>query len=479
MAYKIFMPRLLILLLCCGQLAQAVSPNISNAPESMAQGILEDKWLTPEQKQFLYLENFANDLLDPALRRDASGRHVVSPKFDLQYFIVPLDLVNEYKVEKILDPRIKDALIFMKDGRQYLKWPIHPEDRKYYLGIKELLKAHGLSEQESTPVTENPLDPNGIDSYLTASRSMVLRSRKNGLAFSLKGSTNYIGGKEDIRSFFPKIMTGQEAENIIRANKYVYDFMPKNGLKNLILQQEPLAFVIKKIGKFDSTGIVIRDLGDLGEGPQDGHRVGEKFSYVPGFSIIQSKNLPALKALVADSLGKKPEDISNEDLSNFVTKHYALPAGLALGELLAYFGIYMVSLHGQQLLIQIDSKGQPTGKIILRDFLDSMLINKLVPDRNKAQEMQCCFMLQKFPDYFPVMNLIKFHKMPPWADDVKKRAWMLGYENGFNHAFSHITGIPADNRADYVRLLGRTKGRYNTTKWDAYLKEFHVPRRYQ
>lgn len=437
----------------------------------MVKEIEEDPNITQQQKKFIIFENFVNAAIDPMKRLNVKGQ-IIHPKFNLQYLKIPLDKVREFKLN-LADPKIRDALIFKDGTTTYLKWPIHPEDRKYYLQIMKLLKAHGLSEQDIQPLIESTNDPRRLDGYLTASRSIFLNSPKDGIAFTLKGSTDYIGGQKEIL-IQPKVTTGEEAEGIIKANAYVESLMPKASLESLIILKEPIAFVIERKEGNPSKGMVIRDLRDLGR--SSAHT--QAFYYIPGFSLFATESLAPLKQIVSDSLGKKVADISNDDINHFIVNHYFIPAGKAMAELLAYFGLNMHSLHGQQILLQINSKGIPTGKIVLRDFIDAKLFKKLVPrtDATKILECTSCFLEDKNPNILYLMNLADYSGTHSWVDKTEQANWRLAYRNAFNSTFSAITGVPSESVEGRIKLLGEIEDKngnlYATDQWNEYLDKF-------
>src|SRR5437588_12721280 len=78
--------------------------------QTMLDEILHDSHLTEQQKRFLIYENFANGSVKPSDRRDSSGCKPIHPKSELHYFKVPLRLVREFRVDCLLNPKIREAL---------------------------------------------------------------------------------------------------------------------------------------------------------------------------------------------------------------------------------------------------------------------------------------------------------------------------------------------------------------------------------
>ncbi|MBF0364909.1 MAG: hypothetical protein HQK50_05020 [Oligoflexia bacterium] len=398
--------------------------------------------LTEKQKTFILRENFENSFIDPQSRQDHKGDHV-PVKSALPYFKVPLDLVGVFRANR-LDPRMEDALVFEEAGKKYVRWFIHPEDTKYFQQTQNFLKSKGLSDKELTLVTEDPL---GLEGYLTASRSILIRSKKNGMVFSAKISTNYVGSHEEI-PLEPKIMVGNKAALAPLLTNYVDRLTPgEEGLSSLILQREPLGFAIgsAQLGnkQESSFSMVIRDLGGLAR--DDG------YDYLPAFSLEKSG-----KEIAAHALGIDQKKISNKEVAAFWTEHYLKPLARAQAELLIHYGIMMTAVHGQQFLIQM-KEGIPTGKIVIRDFSDGDLLVKLVCQENLNQELIAHWPEKVVTDKIeidlisPYANRSFISTIPRWFNSIKAAADAeLNYASEFESEFSALTGIPFE----HGKLLG-------------------------
>ena len=62
----------------------------------------------------------------------------------IEHFEIPTDLlVNDLATRMPQD--LRDALIFKRGGKEYVRWLINPEDTKHYKAVEKFLKKNGLS----------------------------------------------------------------------------------------------------------------------------------------------------------------------------------------------------------------------------------------------------------------------------------------------------------------------------------------------
>ena len=227
----------------------------------------------------------------------------------LQHVEIPIDMVGLDFASR-LDAKIAASLVITKNGQKYARWILNPEDTKWNYELLEYFMKKGLDLKVH----------NYFHGYQTASRSYIAEDPNSGAQFSVKSSTNTIGGAWRDK----KQPVGEAVDGRILSDF----FMEQNAklpFKNFTIMDEP---AVLKLAEIDQA-VVIRDLGGLKD-------VKSKFTYVPGFSVLH-ENVGREIALKNGS----------KDPYAFWTQHYVRVAGRALGELAARTGVQFDSPHSQ------------------------------------------------------------------------------------------------------------------------------------
>lgn len=255
-------------------------------------------------------------------------------KIALENYEIPMRLVKADVAER-MDPKIKNSLIFEKNGEKYIRWMINPEDTKWHKDVEALLLENGIKPERKKY----------FDAYQTASRSYILVDPVSGVEFSTKVSTDKTGG-----NWTDKKQTYEDAWQIRMVTDYVHERV-KNGpsLQHIVFADEPAIYGLEKIDQ----GMVIREYGKLAN---------SGYSYVPGFSIMHD----ATGRRIALANGSK-------DPAKFWNEHYNKPLARAMAEFFVLTGMTYDSPHSQNFLVELDSKERPTGRIVMRDFGDTYL----------------------------------------------------------------------------------------------------------
>jgi hypothetical protein len=295
--------------------------------------LLRNQVLESEQLKKQFPES-VQKLLDWGLNANSAAKNQErkAPFFKVGHYEVPTSLVSLDYLDS-LDPKIKNELVFTRDGQEYVKWIINPEDTKYHLEVRELLEKSGHSFKVHYELLGG----------LTSSRSMIITNPETDVTFSIKVSTNKTGGRWQNKGVnetqVKKALIADNAQEA--AQKYI-------NFETLEVQKETMGGVIKDLNQ----GFIIREL-------DDSFLKGEKI-YLPGFSILD------------ENVGKEIAKLNGyDDPVEFLRDAYYKPLGSASAELQARTGLSFNSAHSQQYLIEFDKDMKPTGKIIFRDIADS------------------------------------------------------------------------------------------------------------
>lgn len=297
--------------------------------------------------------------------------HQVLP-LKIEYYEIPMSLLQELKVDSFL-MGLDDSLKFQDSSKKwYVRWFINPEDDeagKVHLEIAKMLKAHGFSSEVRS---------GRFDAYLTASRSMIIHDLVNSKIFSIKvGSKRRYGRHLNLKTE-PAISARVAYEGSLNLSELIANqrilgvttsHEPQIGSRT-ILQPEPLVFCtqaesMNKTG----AGLIVRSLAGLTD--VEGKITGNKL--VPAFAFVnRNKFLKIYNETTGSTWREFPDDEKGQaPLIKFLSDNFTIPIGKALAELVARTP-HTLNLggHGQNILLQLDSKGRPTGKIVFRDFND-------------------------------------------------------------------------------------------------------------
>jgi len=326
-----------------------------------------------------------------------------SAPFKLKHYEIPLSLLQKDLADN-LDKKIRNSLIFKKNGENYVRWVINPEDTRWHLELNRFLSQHGMDNNVYEHFT----------AYLTASRSLIVEDPDNQAVFSIKVSTNQTGGQ-----WRDKKQPIDDAVQVRMVSDYVRDVNDRVQFKHLIFQDEPLQMGVKEIDQ----ALLVRSLHELPQG---------KHYYLPGFSALH------------EQVGREIAKLNGSlNPSFFWNLNYNEPLARALAEFAAHFGITYDSPHSQNFLIELDSKMKPTGRIVLRDFGDAYASAEWF-EAIKRQDF-----LQKWESGNVVRDRLHVgvgtmhgNEYPSWLDDEIYRHWGEDFFKTFDQTFSDLTGIP-------------------------------------
>jgi hypothetical protein len=336
------------------------------------------------------------------LKNKASQRS--NKPFWIQHLEIPLKSLKEFKLD-MLDPEIYKSMVFTKDGIDYVRWILNPEDTKHGVELREKLSRQGISFREGQHFI----------GYLTASRSCIVQDPVSGVVFSIKASTNETGGKWKNKKH-PAI----EAEAAVMMTDYLNKNEQDKKSDVLRFVPEPLAFT------FDGAdqAISIRQYSHFNDPTQE-------FRLIPFFTAVH------------ETEGKRLAEINgSSNPLQFWADHLVTPAGTAIAEFVMRYGLILNSPHPQNFLIEVDRNNKPTGRIFFRDTADAQ------PQADIVERMPFGAKLLKFYKTLEqsergnksVRDLIHvaFHPLyngtgPSWAP-----TWGTNWDTYFYHAVKMV-----------------------------------------
>jgi hypothetical protein len=416
---------------------------------------------TPAQswQQLMQWEYFANGIAEDRAKDKAT--------FVPQYFLIPKEEVLTYRPANMEKDAVAEKLVSAeKEGKEYVRWFINPEDTQYHLILADYLKEKGLDHQlhsyrESDPTNPAPGEELG---HKSASRSSLLKIRPDnndattttttnnnnaneGSAIFYKTSTNFTGG----RWKSTKKLQRTDVDDSMYASEISTRVSKRLKLGNLELAKEPLAMMIKEenipVGKEKiDQGVVYRTFGDF---PKN------QTYLLPGFSAFHQTEGARLALLNSnDPDAKKP--------GVYWRKHYAGPVGKALANFIFTHHLTPTSIHSQQLLIELDKNYIPSGKIVMRDFNDSAAITPLWDKKNYAKFLQE-WNEDKHDDL--MLSFLLFHgsHRPTWIDSTEEKNWEKAYFDSFENELASLLDVKVDqlrkkdafNHSDSISYFGR------------------------
>lgn len=321
----------------------------------------------------------------------------------LEHIDVPIELLSE-NVGLDLRKEILESLVFEKNRKKYVRWIFNPEDTQYK---DEFLK----SVESATGIA--PEVQSRFVGYLTASRSVVVQDPINQAIFSLKASTNKTGGNWNNKKMTAKAaLISRAFSDFIARNK------KQDNLKTFVALTEPLAF----ISEATDQSFTIRD-----------------------YPIFKNKTLravPFFSALDATYGKEFAKNHSSEDPTSYWRKHLTEPWGRAMAEALSHYGFYPNSAHSQDFLVELDSRGEPTGRIYVRDIMDSDGEQLILEARNANEVLNIYKTTEKISAWSGkiYMKAIPFNgqEPPPWLNET---TFMQGFISSFNDLYEKITGV--------------------------------------
>lgn len=321
---------------------------------------------------------------------------------EIKHYEIPLSAI-EKDIRADLDPSVKASVLFEKDGEQYVRWIINPEDTKWHKELAAWLEGKGLDSEPKS----------FFKGYFTASRSMIIVNPENGASMSLKVSTNNTGG-----NWRDKKQDWVDAKQIRKISDWVKSITEKMETDHLVIQDEPFAVGIPDIDQ----AMIMRSLNDVPTG---------KHYYLPGFSALHS------------GVGRQIAELNgSSDPVKFWGKHYAEALGRAMAEFTASTGVTYDSPHSQNFMVELDENMKPTGRIVLRDFGDSYIVKEFVENTHN-KEMARIWESGNVNSRKLQMavGLLHGNQAPDWMSPKAYSEWSENYFKVFEDEFSQITGI--------------------------------------
>ncbi|NCN41454.1 hypothetical protein GW916_09440 [bacterium] len=231
---------------------------------------------------------------------------------------------------------IRDFFIFQKNGKKFLRWPIHPMDQSFYRGIMDYLVERKV-EHRLVDVSETQLR-----GYRTSSKSTILKIPGTNRTFSFKTGTNDVGQREG----FPRPNPSRWAHFNRALSDYFYS--QKDRLKTLDVAWEAGAIMFPPHTNATDNSINIRLMENVSQGEK--HQL-------TGFVLHDKKEINRIckiNGMTPDAFKKK------------ISLHF----GEFLAEMNLVLGFRVMSAHLQNVRFELDKDLLPTGKVIMLDLTD-------------------------------------------------------------------------------------------------------------
>jgi hypothetical protein len=234
------------------------------------------------------------------------------------FSVIPQMFVTTYKLSDA-----PESLAFFSQG-SFVLWPKHP-----------------LNTDNRVPFFSDSVSQTYPMNY-SASRSMFLFLEND--LYSIKIPTNQPNPKGKLQP--TKAQFNGRGKLSLRRSQAIKEVDLALGESETL---KVLLDVVAYVEKNTENGFVLRDLRPL----QDGNY------YLPAFSI----------AYVGEQIYSRFKDVGT--FEEFWGTHYAAAVGRAKAELLFRYGLQMNAPNAQNILVQLDRNFLPTGKIFIRDIVDS------------------------------------------------------------------------------------------------------------
>ena len=335
---------------------------------------------------------------------------------NIEHYEIPLSLVGADLAQRMPN-EIKKALIFQRNGVDYVRWVINPEDTLWHLEVKRFLESRGLSSEKKSHLLGS----------MTASRSYIIEDPTSGAQFSIKVSTNKTGGH-----WKDKKQPIQDAKDIRVIADYVHQEQQMKPFEHLITMDEPGIFMLETLDQ----AMVIRTLDGL---------AGTTKRYLPGFSALHKEMGVKIAMLNGSS---NPEE--------FWRKNYNEPLAKALAELAVRTGLTYDSPHSQNFLIELDEMYRPTGKIVIRDFGDSYLCKEHFIAKGRADIPENWTQKNVKTGKIKIsVGVIHGNKFPNWMNETHYQQWGKQYFEIYKQEFSRLSGIPTSELITEIQMSKR------------------------
>ncbi len=183
-----------------------------------------------------------------------------------------------------------------------------------------------------------------MPAYLTASRSVAIQLGEE--YYTLKMGTNFPHGpKGEMQT--AKAFTAEDIKDGINRMQYIEKVDAEIGLDPELLLAKEVAMVADKQS---GEGYLFRDLSFMKSGNY----------YLPALSIPY--------------VGREIAEINRMPADSFWKKAYAELLGRSKAKLLLRYAAQMETPNSQNMLIELDKKLKPTGRLVFRDISDTVLI---------------------------------------------------------------------------------------------------------
>jgi len=340
----------------------------------------------------------------------------------IEHYEIPRELISA-DLASSFSEEMKKSFVFERDGREYVRWLINPEDTKWHLKVAEWMERQQLNPEKKTY----------FNAWYTASRSMIIEDPQTKQQFSAKVSTNITGG-----NWRDKPQPISDAEQVRLASDFVADVVRVVPMKHAVFLAEPGEY---SIGAIDQA-MLVRSLGDLPKGGR---------FFLPGFSAVH------------ETVGREiAEANGSRNPAEFWNEHYNKPLARALAEFAAYTGLSFDSPHSQNFLIELDANKRPTGRIVIRDFGDTYAF----------QEYFEALGYERFLKLWERENIVKGklqisigllhgNTPPSWLPLSKYNQWGKDFYATFEREFSRITGISAETMNRVFLSVPQTHSYFN------------------
>lgn len=398
---------------------QRTSRGLEDTIETMATAILERisdaeipveirKELGVNLKKFRNGDEFERYAIVGELDEELTKKIVLMPA-PIEYLEIPVDVLSQagrlfkhqINVESL--PLAKEYMMFQRNGKDYIRWYIHPLAEKEELDIFKIL-------EEVTG--ETPKVKKGFAKFhFTASRSLVLFRQSYDDAISVKLSLPLAPGE-----FKDKRIRMNELSAWCRHNTYISTVLNKKGTEHLNFLYEPLGLGISTKTGFED-GMLFRDLSLLKRG----------YYLMPAFAIFNRAG------------GIVSEKNNSENSNSWWKNHFITPFAKGMAEFRALTGEEHTSAHSQNVLAILDSDFKPTQQVALRDsdfYADEVVFDQInTKIKNKKGLVSkttqgAFFILQNGLPENGVLN----------AETYKE--WITDYFNIYKKRFSEVTGYP-------------------------------------
>ncbi|MBF0206528.1 MAG: hypothetical protein HQK53_06535 [Oligoflexia bacterium] len=359
----------------------------------------------------------------------------------MEHYEVPLRLVN---IEwDFLTTEERRALVFTKNGEQYLRWIKNPDDRIYYKEVENWLISKKL---DSTPKRY-------FTGYRTSSRSFFIQDpEKPEVVFNVKVSTDDTGGPYKDKKIDAPFATNEKV-----IDDYVLKSTYRKNLSSLQLLPERGIYYLQDIDQ----GMLVRSIpGKLRK--KNTHM----YFLLPGFSVVHQ------------DIGKLvPMLITNNNEINtalFWEKHMVIPYAYAMAEFFAHTGTIPSSAHSQNFYLQLSTANNGNkhrSQIILKDFGDVYYVLEMVKGADMRKYLEAFSLedlqesgsenrfLEEITIPFKIMQEMEY---PSWLNDESYSSWRETFFSSFEKKFFKLTGIKLVPRIDIA--AGRDYYNWNLFK---------------